>query len=202
MLMEKHFRLMKKTAIFINTGRGPTVQEAGLIKALEERLDRPCRPRRAGNRAARQQQSAAGDAQRHAERAHRLGVRPVRSGAQAACRARTGAGAERQMADELRQPGGADEHPSCAAGSRFRWNAGRTARIRMAGRDPANHSALPMAGRLAMDAEGDQPSHIETYSAAAGRGVWMPPPTCFPRYMNPTISSSGANPNACFTVAS
>jgi D-3-phosphoglycerate dehydrogenase / 2-oxoglutarate reductase len=36
MLMEKHFRLMKKTAIFINTGRGPTVQEAGLIKALEE----------------------------------------------------------------------------------------------------------------------------------------------------------------------
>ena len=27
MLMEKHFRLMKKTAIFINTGRGPTVQE-------------------------------------------------------------------------------------------------------------------------------------------------------------------------------
>ena len=36
MLMEKHFRLMKKTAIFINTGRGPTVQEAGLIKALQE----------------------------------------------------------------------------------------------------------------------------------------------------------------------
>ncbi len=36
MLMEKHFRQMKKTAIFINTGRGPTVQEAGLIKALQE----------------------------------------------------------------------------------------------------------------------------------------------------------------------
>ena len=36
MLTEKHFKLMKKTAIFINTGRGPTVQEAGLIKALEE----------------------------------------------------------------------------------------------------------------------------------------------------------------------
>jgi D-3-phosphoglycerate dehydrogenase len=36
MLMEKHFRLMKKTAIFINTGRGPTVREAALIKALEE----------------------------------------------------------------------------------------------------------------------------------------------------------------------
>ncbi|MGH7043019.1 MAG: C-terminal binding protein [Acetobacteraceae bacterium] len=36
MLTEKHFRLMKKTAVFINTGRGPTVQEAGLIKALQE----------------------------------------------------------------------------------------------------------------------------------------------------------------------
>jgi len=36
MLMEKHFRMMKKTAIFINTGRGPTVQESGLIKALSE----------------------------------------------------------------------------------------------------------------------------------------------------------------------
>ena len=36
MLMEKHFRLMKKTAIFINTGRGPTVQESALIKALQE----------------------------------------------------------------------------------------------------------------------------------------------------------------------
>ncbi|MGE0705954.1 MAG: C-terminal binding protein [Vicinamibacterales bacterium] len=36
MLQEKHFRQMKKNAIFINTGRGPTVQESGLIKALEE----------------------------------------------------------------------------------------------------------------------------------------------------------------------
>ena len=36
MLQEKHFRKMKKTAIFINTGRGPTVQEVGLIKALQE----------------------------------------------------------------------------------------------------------------------------------------------------------------------
>ena len=37
MLQDKHFRQMKKTAIFINTGRGPTVQESGLIKALEEK---------------------------------------------------------------------------------------------------------------------------------------------------------------------
>ena len=37
MLGEKHFRLMKPTAIFINTGRGPTVQETALIKALDEK---------------------------------------------------------------------------------------------------------------------------------------------------------------------
>ena len=36
MLKEKHFRLMKKTAVFINTGRGPTVDETALIKALQE----------------------------------------------------------------------------------------------------------------------------------------------------------------------
>jgi D-3-phosphoglycerate dehydrogenase len=37
MLGEKHFKQMKKTAIFINTGRGPTVDEEGLIKALQEK---------------------------------------------------------------------------------------------------------------------------------------------------------------------
>ena len=35
-LKEAHFRQMKKTAIFVNTGRGPTVKETGLIKALQE----------------------------------------------------------------------------------------------------------------------------------------------------------------------
>lgn len=36
MLTEKQFRLMKRGATFINTGRGPTVDEAALIKALKE----------------------------------------------------------------------------------------------------------------------------------------------------------------------
>jgi D-3-phosphoglycerate dehydrogenase len=36
MLREEHFRMMKKEAIFINTGRGPTVDEPALIKALQE----------------------------------------------------------------------------------------------------------------------------------------------------------------------
>jgi D-3-phosphoglycerate dehydrogenase len=36
MLTERHFRMMKKTALFINTGRGKTVDEAALIKALQQ----------------------------------------------------------------------------------------------------------------------------------------------------------------------
>ena len=36
LMREEHFRLMKPTALFINTGRGPTVDESGLIKALQE----------------------------------------------------------------------------------------------------------------------------------------------------------------------
>jgi D-3-phosphoglycerate dehydrogenase len=36
MLSEKHFKQMKPSAVFINTGRGPTVDEEALIKALQE----------------------------------------------------------------------------------------------------------------------------------------------------------------------
>ncbi|MGH7121673.1 MAG: C-terminal binding protein [Acetobacteraceae bacterium] len=36
MLTEEHFRQMRKSAYFINTGRGPTVDEKALIRALQE----------------------------------------------------------------------------------------------------------------------------------------------------------------------
>ena len=36
MLHEEHFRRMKPTALFINNGRGPTVNEAALIQALQD----------------------------------------------------------------------------------------------------------------------------------------------------------------------
>ena len=36
LMREEHFRLMKPTALFINTGRGPTVDESALVKALQE----------------------------------------------------------------------------------------------------------------------------------------------------------------------
>ncbi len=38
MISEQQFKQMKSTAIFINTGRGATVDEAALIKALQEGL--------------------------------------------------------------------------------------------------------------------------------------------------------------------
>ena len=36
LLTEEHFRLMKPSALFVNTGRGPTVDESALTKALQE----------------------------------------------------------------------------------------------------------------------------------------------------------------------
>ena len=109
-MSEKHFRLMKKTAIFINTGRGPTVQEAALIKALEEKwiayagLDVLEMEPPGNNNPLLSMDNVILSAHTASASAR------FDPGAQAACRARAGAGAGRQVADELRQSGGAAEH--------------------------------------------------------------------------------------------
>jgi D-3-phosphoglycerate dehydrogenase len=36
LMKEPHFKKMKKTALFVNTGRGSTVDEGAMIKALQE----------------------------------------------------------------------------------------------------------------------------------------------------------------------
>ena len=38
MIREEHFRQMKKSAIYVSTGRGPTTDETALIKALDEKM--------------------------------------------------------------------------------------------------------------------------------------------------------------------
>jgi D-3-phosphoglycerate dehydrogenase len=38
LIREEHFRQMKRTAIYVSTGRGPTTDEAALIKALDDGL--------------------------------------------------------------------------------------------------------------------------------------------------------------------
>src|SRR5205814_1911206 len=38
MIREEHFRQMKPRAIYVSTGRGPTTDEAALIKALDEKM--------------------------------------------------------------------------------------------------------------------------------------------------------------------
>jgi D-3-phosphoglycerate dehydrogenase len=78
LLTEKHFKQMKPTAIFINTGRGPTVDEEALIKALQEKWIAGRGARRAGEGAAVAQQSAAADGERDAVAAQRLGLGTLR----------------------------------------------------------------------------------------------------------------------------
>ena len=106
-LKEHHFRQMKKTAIFINTGRGPTVVESALIKALQEGwiagagLDvfqvEPVKPR----------QSADQDAARDPVAAQRVRLGAFRRGTPAPRRPGAGAGAVGALADVVRQSDGA-----------------------------------------------------------------------------------------------
>ena len=106
MMTAEHFRQMKPTALFINTGRGPTVDESALVKALQEGWIAGRRPRRAGAGAAGARQPASHDGQRDPDRARGLGLGALRSGAAAAGGARDLPRAERALAAELRQSHG------------------------------------------------------------------------------------------------
>ena len=105
-LKEKHFKLMKKTAIFINTGRGPTVDEPALIKALKERLDRGRRTGCVSSGAGEGGQSAAWHAARGPFAAQCLGLCALRSRTQAACRPGNRARSLRTLANVVREPDG------------------------------------------------------------------------------------------------
>ena len=115
-LKEQHFRQMKKNAIFINTGRGPTVDESALIKALQEKWIAGAGLDVLAGGAGEARQPAAEDAARHPVAARRLGLGPLRSGAPAPRRPGAGAGADRALADVVRQPvGAAGKRPAALA---------------------------------------------------------------------------------------
>ena len=110
MLSTAAFAAMKHTAVVVNTGRGPTIDEAALIKALRSGEIAAAGSRRARTGTARPRQPVAGDAQRHRYAARRFGDVADASGNATARRPRSRAGAERQVADELRQSDGVAAH--------------------------------------------------------------------------------------------
>ena len=129
MLGEKHFRQMKPSAIFINTGRGPTVDEEALIKALQEgwiahaaldvlEKEPPSHnnPMLGMDNVTLTAHVASASARFDEARKRRVGyeLSLVLSG---------------HVAGELRQPVGAAKHRRCAAGNRSAWIAVRTVRL-------------------------------------------------------------------------
>ena len=128
LMKEQHFRKMKKTALFVNTGRGSTVDEAAMIKALQEGWIAGAGLDVMESRADRPQQPAARHGQRDPDGARRLGLEPLRRRPQAPRRRRDGAGAGRQVAARLRQSRRCWRSPSSSAGSPSRWSAARGTR--------------------------------------------------------------------------
>ena len=112
MLGAESFAAMKRSALFVNTGRGPCVDEAALIEALEQgeiagaALDvlevEPPAP----------DNPPAGAPRRHPDAAHRLGDLSHDARDAAASRTRAGDRAAGPLAPQLRQPARA---AACAA---------------------------------------------------------------------------------------
>ena len=110
MLGEKHFRQMKPTAIFINTGRGPTVDEETLIKALQEGWIAHAALDVLEKEPPSHNNPMLVNGKRHPDRPRRLGVGTLRRGAQAPRRLRIVTGAAGHVAGKLRQSVGAAKH--------------------------------------------------------------------------------------------
>ena len=95
MLGEKHFKQMKKSAIFINTGRGATVDEEALIKALQEGWIAHAALDVLEKEPPSHNNPMLAHGKRHADGACRLGIGTFRRGAQAPRRLRIVTGAVR-----------------------------------------------------------------------------------------------------------
>ena len=123
MLAEKHFRQMKKTAVFINTGRGATVDEEALIKALQEGWIAHAALDVLEKEPPSHNNPMLSHGKRHPDRACRLCIGTFRRGAQAPRRLRIVTGPAGHVAGKLRQSVGAAKHrasplATCQHGSR------------------------------------------------------------------------------------
>ena len=118
MLGEKHFKQMKKSAVFINTGRGATVDEEALIKALQEGWIAHAALDVLEKEPPSHNNPMLSHGKRHADGACRLGLGTFRRGAQAPRGLRIVTGAVRDVAGKLRQSVGAAKHLASALATR------------------------------------------------------------------------------------
>ena len=104
LLTERHFRMMKPTALFINNGRGPHGGRSRPDKSPRRGLDSRRRPGCNRNRAARTRQPAAQDGERYTHAARRLRVLPDVPRGPPQGRPGNLPRPERTLAPHLRQP--------------------------------------------------------------------------------------------------
>ena len=165
MLGEKHFKQMKKSAVFINTGRGATVDEEALIKALQEGWIAHAALDVLEKEPPSHNNPMLSHGKRHADRPCRLGLGTFRRGAQAPRGLRIVTGPVRHVAGKLRQSVGAAKHlastlaarqhgsrPEQLGRQRFRAKRSvraerRSVRIDRKGRSPAINAGNRTTGR-------------------------------------------------------